>query len=293
MPDTEPVGWIGAGKMGLPMLSRLIAAGVPVRVSEPDDAARAAAEQAGARAAHPADLVRDCPVIFATIPNDTVLRSVTLGPEGLAGRLGPHQTLVEMSTVSPAVSRAVAEATRAAYVRAPVSGSTAMAAAGTLTVLASGDPGGYARAEPLLRHLSARQFYVGPAEEARYLKLVLNAMVGATSAVLGEAMALGRRGGLSRDAMLDVLCESAVASPLLKYKRDLVTSGDYTPAFSVAQMMKDFDLILEAARADHIPMAVVALIRQQYEAAFAAGRAEEDFFVLVREMAKLSGIEEP
>lgn len=88
-----------------------------------------------------------------------------------------------------------------------------------------------------------KTFVVGDGEEARYLKLVLNSLVGGTSALLAEALAMGRKGGLGNAAMMDVICESAVASPLLQYKRDMVVDGSYAPAFAVNQIMKGLDII--------------------------------------------------
>jgi 3-hydroxyisobutyrate dehydrogenase-like beta-hydroxyacid dehydrogenase len=201
------------------------------------------------------------------------------------------QTLIEMSTVSPRISAELAKAldgVGVSYLRAPVSGSTTTAAAATLTILVSGPEESFRACESLLASLSTRRFYVGP-EEARYLKLVLNSLVGATSALLAEALSLGRRGNLSLPDMLDVICESAVGSPLIGYKRDMLLARNYDAAFSVRQMMKDFDLMLDAARAVHVPMHFAALIRQQYEAAFAAGPAEKDFVVLIDQHEQLVG----
>ncbi len=143
---------------------------------------------------------------------------------------------------------------------------------------------------PLLQAFSTRQFHVGLEEEARYLKLVLNALVGATSALVGEALTLGRSGGLSDETMLEVIGHSAVASPLIAYKKDLLVSRNFEPAFTVEQMMKDFDLILGAARSDHVPMTLAAMVRQQYEAAFATGHGQDDFFVLVELCERLAGL---
>lgn len=80
--------------------------------------------------------------------------------------------------------------------------------------------------------------------------------------------------------MFEVLGQSAVASPLIGYKRDMVVSGNYAPAFTVEQMIKDFDLIMDTAPADHVPMMMAALVRQQYEQAYADGDGQRDFFVL-------------
>ncbi len=148
-----------------------------------------------------------------------------------------------MSTVSPEISAEIAEALGrkgVAYLRAPVSGSTITASSGMLSVMVSGPEAAYRKIEPILASFSSKRFYLGDGEEARYLKLVLNALVGATAALLGEALTLGLKGNLSVETMLNVICESAVASPLIAYKRDLLVSRNFDPAFSVSQMMKDF-----------------------------------------------------
>lgn len=297
MNEKVSVGWVGIGKMGAPMSSRVLDAGYPLHVYEPLPENRATIVARGANVAHMLeDLTAVSDMIFLTIPNDAVLRDLVFGPGGLATVMKPGQTLIEMSTVSPAISAEVNEAMAALgvdYLRAPVSGSTATASAGTLSVMASGPEQAYHKAEPVFECFSAKRFYVGPAEEARYLKLVLNAMVGATSALLGEALTLGLKGNLSVETMLNVICASAVASPLIAYKRDLLVQRNFDPAFSVAQMMKDFDLILDAARADHIPMYMASMIRQQYEAAYAEGLADKDFFVLFEQSERLAGILPP
>ncbi|MDZ7874086.1 MAG: NAD(P)-dependent oxidoreductase [Rhizobium sp.] len=297
MNDKVSVGWAGIGKMGAPMSRRVLDAGYRLHVYEPLPENRATIVAEGANVAHTLeDLAAVSDVVILTIPNDAVLRDLVFAPGGLAGVMKAGQTLIEMSTVSPAISAEVNEAMAALgvdYLRAPVSGSTATASAGTLSVMASGPEQAYKNAEPIFECFSARRFYVGQAEEARYLKLVLNAMVGATSALLGEALTLGLKGNLSLDTMLNVICESAVASPLIAYKRDLLVQRNFDPAFSVAQMMKDFDLILDAARADHIPMYMASMIRQQYESAYAEGLADKDFFVLFEQSERRAGILPP
>ena len=186
---------------------------------------------------------------------------------------------------SPASSVAVAQALGnkgILYLRAPLSGSTALAEKAALTVLASGDAGAWETALPALEAMSARRFYLGPGEEARFMKLVLNTLVGASSAILSEALALGTKGGLSTSDMMRVIGESAVASPLFGYKTEAVVSDDYTPAFTVAQMIKDFTLISDTARSEGVPVFTTSLILELYRAAANAGLREEDFFALVK-----------
>lgn len=294
MNDRMKVGWAGIGKMGAPMSRRVLEAGYALTVFEPLPENRATIVAEGASVAHSLEeLAAAADAIVLTIPNDAVLRSLVLAPGALADVMQAGQVLIEMSTVSPEISIELHEALGAkgiSYLRAPVSGSTSTASAGSLSVMVSGPESAYREIEPILACFASRQFYLGQNEEARYLKLVLNALVGATSALLGEALTLGLKGNLSVETMLSVICESAVASPLIGYKRDLLVKRNFDPAFSVSQMMKDFDLILGAAKSDHVPMYLASMIRQQYEAAYAEGLAEKDFFVLFEQYERLAGL---
>ncbi len=287
------VGWIGAGKMGGPMARNLLDSGTAVVVLEPDAANRDRLTAAGATTAESTTGFADVGIVFSTLPNDAVLIDVvgTVNDNGLAAALPRGAVVVEMSTVSPECSERVATRLAEAgirYVRAPLSGSTDMAASAALTVLASGDRSGWEDALPCIRRLSARQFFLGVGEEARYMKLVLNTLVGASSAVLSEALAVGASGGLSRADMMNVICESAVASPLFKYKQQAVVNDDFAPAFSVSQMIKDFTLISDAARHNGVPLLTTGLILELYRSAANAGMQDEDFFALVKWQENLS-----
>jgi 3-hydroxyisobutyrate dehydrogenase len=273
------------------MIRNLLAAGARLSVSEPDDDARDGLVRAGATASENLSAHSRNSIVFSTLPNDKVLRDVVLGAAGLAQHMAPGSVLVEMSTVSPECSVEVASSLKDKnifYLRAPLSGSTAMAETATLTVLASGDQQAWDTAIPVIRLLSSRQFYLGQGEEARYMKLVINTLVGATSAILAEAIALGASGGLSPASMMEVICESAVASPLLKYKAAAVVAQDYAPAFSVQQMIKDFSLISDAGRANGVPLLTTGLILELYRAAANSGLRDQDFFALVKWQSEIS-----
>ena len=291
------IGWIGVGKMGNPMATRLVEAGHRLTICDPVAENRASLVARGAQVATTAgDLAQRCGMIFVTIPNDAVLAQLFDDAEdqgGLVGQIAAGTVLVEMSTVSPQASERVARilARRGvAYLRCPISGSTALARAGKLTALASGDRAGWDAASPLLDLLAVRKFYLGAGEEARYMKLVLNTLVGATSSILGEALVLGERGGLTPGQMMEVITESAVGSPLIAYKREMIAQMDFAPAFSVAQMIKDFTLITEAGRDKQVPMFVANMILQQYTAASNAGYSEQDFFALFDWMRVAGGL---
>lgn len=300
MTNPDQIGWIGVGKMGNPMATRLIESGHRLIICDPVAENRASLVARGAEVSTTAgDVAARCALIFITIPNDAVLADLIDEAEdsrGFVAQIGAGSVVVEMSTVSPQLSERVARilARRGvAYLRCPISGSTTLARAGKLTALASGDMQAWEVAAPLLDLLAVRKFYLGPGEEARYMKLVLNTLVGATSSILGEALVLGERGGLTPAQMMEVISESAVASPLIAYKKEMIAQMDFSPAFSVTQMIKDFTLITEAGRDKQVPMFVANMILQQYTAASNAGYSEQDFFSLFDWMRGAGGLADP
>jgi 3-hydroxyisobutyrate dehydrogenase-like beta-hydroxyacid dehydrogenase len=285
---TVRVGFVGLGKMGTPMCRHIRAAGNDVTAYVRNDTGRAKAALIDVRAAETLSaLAMQCNVVVSTLTDDDAMLDVA---RGLVAHMKPGSTFIETSTVSPMASELVAQLMSAAgvdYLRSPVSGSTATAEVRQLTVLASGARACFEKSLPILQCFSAKQYYVGEADQARYLKLVLNAMVGATSALVAEALAIGRSAGMDMATMLEVVNNSAVASPLIRYKTQMITDGNFTAAFPVSGMMKDFDIALSVGREQHIPLPLLSLIRQSYEAAFNSGLGDKDFFVLVKLLADI------
>lgn len=288
------VGWIGLGRMGTPISRRIHAAGHTVTALVRSDEARARAIASGYGAVSQIkDVATHADVIFSSVSDDAALLDIVTGPDGLAAHLNARQIFVETSTVSPDISARVALLLRdsnVAYLRAPVSGSVATADAGALAIMVSGPRNAYDQTEQLLASFTRKRFYLGAHEQARYMKLALNIMVGATSSLLAEAVTLGRKGGVDLATALDIFCQSAIASPLIEYKRAMIMEGIFDPAFSVSGMMKDFDIALSTGRSAHVPLPITAQVRQQYEEAFLRGNGERDFFVLVKEMTELVGL---
>lgn len=279
------ISWIGAGKMGLPVCRRLKAAGHEVKVLARSPVKAEALTQEGfANASDVHELIRDAEVVFTCVPDDKALAEVILNAPFRAA-LPADAVLIDMSTVSPTISAAVAGhlGPQTQYLRAPVSGSTSMAEAGTLTALVSGPHEAYGWMKDVFSAFTRATFHLGEAEQARFLKLVINSMVAATSVLLGEALAFGARGGLDDQTMLDVITQSAVASPLIGYKKSMIVSGDYAPAATLDTLRKDVDLFLEAGQSLGMALPAGHLVRDCYDAAAARGLGEQDFFVLVRE----------
>lgn len=285
------IHFIGVGKMGLPMARHFLTAGHEVSVSDPSEQRLMLASAQGlgvARNAAPAIATAD--VIFSSLPDDAALRAVA---QQVAASARRGSVFVDTSTVSQQAS-ADADAQCAAaglsYLRTAVSGNNKMAEAAQLTVMASGPRDVYHAALPLLKLLGPNQFYLGVAEQARLMKLVVNLMIAQTSAMLSEALTLGRKGGLDWQNMWQVLGASAVASPILKAKAVQLGARDFTPTFTVEQMIKDLELILDAGRAVHVPLAQTALTHQLMHAAMAQGEGQDDYAAIIKTVERSAGL---
>lgn len=293
----KKIGWIGTGNMGSPMSRRLLGAGASVAVFDARADNLAAAVAAGARAGTSVqDVATDADAVVSMIPDDGVLRAVALGASGVLAALPPGAVYIDMSTVSPEVSVEVAEAAAAAgvdYLRAPVSGSTVLAEAGKLTIMISGPRAAYTACQPLFAAMAAAQYYMGEQEQARYLKLVLNLLAGATIAAMAEALALGRKGGLDWQEMLDVIGDSVVASPIVKYSLPPLKERSFAPAFSTDLMTKDMHLICAAAERVGVPTDIADAVRRLYVATAEGGQGSDNLTAAIRQVERQIGLGEP
>ena len=294
MADKQKIGWIGLGKMGIPMSGNLIKAGYPVAVyNRTKGKTKELADQGAQVADSPKALAADADVLISMISDDPALEAVSIGPDGAFAAAKSGAIYIDMSTVSPVASARVAEVAEKKgikYLRAPVSGSTVLAAAGTLTIFASGPKDAYDQCVDIFGSMGQKSFHVGAGEEARYLKLVLNMMVGLTSAMTAEALTFGERGGMDWNQMIDIVNSSVVASPLVGYKAQMLKDRNYAPAFTVEQMAKDFDIALDTGKANNVPMPITSLVRQFLGAMKAQGKGELDFFGLVKLLEEMAGI---
>jgi 3-hydroxyisobutyrate dehydrogenase-like beta-hydroxyacid dehydrogenase len=294
MKTKSNLGWIGLGKMGNPMSTHLLKAGYQVTVYDIIPSAISALTEQGATPANsPADVAEHADVVISMIPDDPALEAVAFGPQGIFQSARQGMIYIDMSTVSPAASARIgkiAEEKGIQYLRAPVSGSTESAVSATLTILVSGPEDAFVQCQPVFEKLGQKVFHVGPGDQARYLKLLVNMMVGITSAMTAEALVFGKRGGLNWHQMIDIINNSVIASPLIGFKAQLLKERDFSPAFTAAQMAKDFDLALDTGRKMDIPLPLTALVRQLYGAMKATGKAELDYFGLLAQMEEMAGI---
>ena len=253
MESRAVVGVIGLGRMGRGMLRTLAEAGGTVLGYDVSDAARNAARSA-VRATifdDPAELWRRADVVVLSLPNSRIVADVLTGPAGLAASGAAGTLVIDTSTIDPDVAREVGTALAAAghaFVDAPVSGGPAGAAAGTLTIMAGGEPAAVARARPVLKRLGRTIVEVGGPGSGQIAKLVNNVMVAANLIVAGEAINMGLAAGAPLDGLLAVVNGASGRSAVteVNYPR-WIASGTFDSGFTMGLMAKDIGLALDLA----------------------------------------------
>jgi 3-hydroxyisobutyrate dehydrogenase-like beta-hydroxyacid dehydrogenase len=252
------IGFIGLGAMGGRIAGRLLGAGHQVYGTN-RTAAKAAPliERGLAWRDTPREIAEAADVVFSMVTNDDALDGVASGPSGLLEGLGAGKVWVDMSTVSPATSAALAERVRglgAAMLDAPVSGSVHEAEEGRLTIMVGGDDEAFAVVEPLLGELGPVVRHIGPNGQGLRLKLALNISLAAQMLAFCEGVNLAERGGIDRKLAADVIAESAVGSPFLRGRAPLVLDLPDGAWFTVELAHKDIRLALATGQQDEIPL---------------------------------------
>jgi 3-hydroxyisobutyrate dehydrogenase len=293
--EKQRIGWIGAGRMGAQLATRLIEAGHEVAVYNRTAAKAEPLVALGASVVDaPVDLA-DRDVVFSMVSASADLHAVMTGEGGLLTNPDVAPKLViDCSTVSTEASAEVrrAAAERGAdFLAAPVSGNPKVVGAGLLTLAVSGEQSVFAAAEPLLRQLGKGVTYVGSDEVARLVKICHNVFLGVVAQSLAEITVLAEKGGVSRAALLEFLNDSVLGSVFTRYKSPALVNLDFTPTFTVPLLLKDFDLGLAAARELTAPMPLASAAAELVASALGAGHRSEDFAVLIEEQARRSGLE--
>jgi 3-hydroxyisobutyrate dehydrogenase-like beta-hydroxyacid dehydrogenase len=283
----------GLGLMGEPIARRLLAAGHPLTVfNRTRERTEPFAADGASVAVSVGDVWATADVCVTMVTGDDALLGITLGDEGLLAR-GHGKVLVDMSTVSPDVSREVAGAADAAgvgFLRAPVSGNPGVVRSGNLTIIVSGDRTTFESMKQLLRDIGPNVYYVGDGEQARVVKLALNLMIAGTAELVSEAVLFGEASGLDRDAMLEVIGGSAAGSPFVKYKTAPLVARDYTTTFSLANMHKDLAMALAAAGQAGVTLPTTEQIDGLVQECMAQGMAETDLMGLLLHLQAKSGV---
>jgi 3-hydroxyisobutyrate dehydrogenase-like beta-hydroxyacid dehydrogenase len=233
-------------------------------------------------------------VTFSMVTNTAALEAVVEGPEGILAGLSTGKIYVDMSTVSPAKSRAVAEQVAARGARmldAPVSGSVVTLEEGKLSMMVGGDPATLQRVKPILEAIAPTVNYVGSNGQAVLMKIAVNLNLQVQVMAFCEGLLMAEKGGIPRATAMKVLLDSVVASPALKYRMPFILDEPNEAWFDVNMMQKDMNLALEMGRQLDVPLPTVAVSNEFLTAARALGLAKHDFFIVYRVLAKMAGVD--
>lgn len=288
------IGWVGAGRMGFQLATRLLEGGHDVTVYNRTRAKAEPLVQIGAKVVdNPSDLA-GLDVVFIMVSASKDLEEVTMGENGIlsVAEKSP-KVIIDSSTVSTDISeklRAFAKTKGTELLAAPVSGNPAVISAGKLTVAVSGPKEVYEQVADLINLFGRKVTYVGEGEVARLVKIAHNIMLGVVTQTLTEIVTLTEKAGVSRAAFLEFLNDSVVGSTFTRYKSPSIVNLDFTPTFTIPLLLKDFDLGLDAAHNLQVPMPITAAAQQITASARGAGYVDEDFMILLIEQARRAGM---
>ncbi len=292
--DDRVVGFVGLGAMGSGMVRRLLAAGRRVighnrTRSKAEELVAAGMAWAGTPRAAAAGSDVAC-----TMVSDTeALRLVTEGEDGILAGLGPGKIYIDMSTVSPQASQALARrvAERGAnMLDAPVSGSTVTLRQGALSFMVGGDAATLDAVKPILLEIGAKITHVGGHGQGALMKIATNLNVAVQMLAFSESVLLAEKDGIARTTAVEVLLNSAIASPMLRYRGPFVLQEPEEVLFNVNMMQKDVLLALEAGRRLGVPLPTTATANEFLTASRALGFAHKDFAVMWQALARLAGL---
>jgi len=289
------LGFVGLGAMGSRIAKRLLDAGHRVTGYNRTAAKAQWLVGAGLRLTpSPGTVAEAAEVTFSMVTDTAALRAITEGPDGILAGLGPGKIYVDMSTVSPEVSRALAARVRergAAMLDAPVSGSLVTLEEGRLSIMAGGDPDVVERVRPILLAIGPVVTRVGGNGQAALMKVATNLNLGAQVLAFCEAVLLAEKGGIDRATAVHVLLNSAIASPMLKYRGPFVLEMPGEAWFDCGMMQKDLRLAADMGRTLAVPLPTTAIADEWLSAARAMGFEKQDFAAMFDVLACLAGVE--
>lgn len=283
MPDLPGIAFVGLGAMGAPMATRLVEAGFPVTVWNRSPGRAKPLVEAGARlAATPREAATGAAIAVSVLFDDAAVEAVALGENGLVEGLAPGGIHLSCSTISPALTDRLEEEHRGRgqhVVSAPLLGSAAMAAAGTLYLAASGPADAIERLRPVFSVLAQKTVTVGDrARQAVVAKLANNFLLFAVTEAIGEALAFAEKSGLPREAMAEVMWETDFGRRIFAVYGRKVLERAFEPATAPARLvLKDIDLVLSQAAASGTAMAAAGLARERLAGTIARGWGELEF----------------
>ena len=288
------LGYVGLGAMGGNMADLLMAKGHKVTgYNRTASKADWLVKKGITLAASPKAVAQAADVIFVMVTNSAADEAVMNGPDGLLAAMGPGKVIIDMSTVSPAVSRSLAARVREKggdMVDAPVSGSIITLQQGKLSVMVGGRKATFETIKPILDDIGPKVTHVGENGLALVMKIATNLSLAVQMLAFSEGVLLAEKSGIPRQTAVDVLLHSVIASPMVVYRGPFVLKMPAEAWFNVNMMQKDMLLALELGRQVDVPLPTTAITNEVLTTARAMGLVEEDFATIFKVLAKMSGV---
>jgi 2-hydroxy-3-oxopropionate reductase len=290
----QVIGFIGLGIMGRPMAKNLLKAGYPLVVHSRsrgpvDEIARAGAKVGSS----PRDVAAQSDVLITMLPNSPDVEVVALGRDGIIEGARPGLLFVDMSTISPIVSKKVGEALAAKSVKmldAPVSGGERGAIDGALSIMVGGDKAVFDAVLPIFQAMGKTITHLGPLGFGGFTKLANQIIVAVNLTALGEALTLAKKAGLDRDLTLTALAGGLAGSKCLDQKKPNYLADTYNPGFKIDLHFKDLGLIMESARALGVPLPTTAVVQELFSALRVKGRGGLDHSGVITLLEDIAGL---
>jgi len=290
------IGFVGLGAMGAGIVRRLLAAG---HVVTGWNRTRVRAEpliKAGMRwAESPRAAAGSSEIVFSILTDATAVRAVALGPDGVIAGLKPGGIFIDMSTISPDASRAIAAEFASAdrtMLDAPISGSPVTLEQGKASIMVGGERAAFERVKPVLLAIGQRATYIGASGLAAQMKLAINLVLMVEVIAFCEGVALAEKGGIAREVAVDAMLSSVVASPVLGYRGPFILEGKMpaVPLADVNLQQKDMTLVLDLARGISVPVPLAAAANQIMNVCRGMGLDHHDFVIAHEAYRRLGGM---
>lgn len=297
-PERRAACVVGLGSMGFGAAASLVRAGFETRgVDLRPEVVQRFVEAGGIGAASPAEGACGADVVFTFVVNAEQTRAALLGPDGACETLAPGSVVVACATVPPAFAEDLAGelgGREILMLDAPVSGGAAKAAAGEMTVMASGPPAAFERARPFLDAVAAKVYRLGDAPgQGSRVKMINQLLAGVHIAASAEAMALGMKAGVDPGVLYEVISNSAGSSWMFQNRVPHILDGDYTPRSAVDIFVKDLGIVLDTGRALAFPLPVASAAHARFAEAAARGLGREDDAAVVKVYAAEADLDLP
>jgi 3-hydroxyisobutyrate dehydrogenase-like beta-hydroxyacid dehydrogenase len=288
------LGFVGLGVMGGQMVSRLLDKGHTVTgYNRTKSKAQWLIDKGMRWGDSPRAVCEAADVTFSMVTNSAALEGIAHGPQGMVAGLSAGKFLIDMSTVSPGVTCALAKHVRekgADMVDAPVSGSVITLQQGKLSVMVGGSKETFDRLQPLLLDIGPKVTHVGDNGLALVMKIATNLSLAVQMLAFSEGVLLAEKSGIARETAVDVLTHSAIASPMVQYRGPFVLKMPDEAWFNVNMMQKDMLLAMELGRQVDVPLPTTAVANEYLTAARAMGLVEQDFATVFNVLAHMSGV---